>query len=712
MTHKPPTQSYLSLHSPRGANAHFALGMFGTGGGFGLQSARAANEDVFIGLRRGTQIICLPFFKNAQSTELSTFLGEQSRPDEFSVTAFPEEAIQRRLGWGTDTWEAPRISFSLTAPVSGIPDPETGPEKLKDAIAPAIAAQLVIDNRDTSEPLQGFFGVSGLRGIRPLEDDTQGQLTGWVTIQGYGFACDNRANPNVRAVAHWDLPSLFTPPHPQPFRLGGTGVLLVDVPPGELVTVDFALGWYLGGVVTAGEFEESYAYTRYFSNLTDVLGYAVTRTADWRAEAATADRELNQSKLNSDQQFMLGQATRSYWASSMLFGTPSASQPHEVAGTEGGLRWVVNEGSFMMLNTFDLAVDHLFFELRQQPWVVRNVLDSFIASYSYRDLVHFPGEESIHSGGISFTHDQGAFNSFTPPGYSSYEINDQPGCYAYMTQEQLINWIVSAGLYVQHTADLAWAKHNREIITDCLISMLNRDHPDADKRDGIMDLDSSRTGTAEEITTYDSLDPSLGQARRNLYLAVKGWGAYLALEWLFDRLGDRHRQDESRQAAERAAQTIAAAFDPKLGYIPALLDGLDQSPIIPAVEGLIFPSQMGLFETVSLDGPYGELILKLRTHLENVLKPGVCLFPTGSWKLSAHSENSWISKVFLCQHIARKVLGIDFGEDQGIQDRAHADWWRIGSPSNPGIDQIFAGKTTEIGFYYPRAVTNILWLEE
>jgi hypothetical protein len=480
---------------------------------------------------------------------------------------------------------------------------------------------------------------------------------------------------------------MFTPPGPLPFALAGMGALLIDVAPGEIATLDFALGWYLGHAVTAGLHTCPYAYTHYDDSLAAVLRHAITRLPAWRSEAETADRQLAASKLNADQQFMVAQATRSYWASSMLF-TDQNQQP----------RWVVNEGSFMMLNTFDLAVDHLFFELRQQPWVVKNVLDSFADEYSYHDQC-----------GVSFTHDQGSFNTFSPRGYSSYEISGQPGCYAYMTQEQLINWIACAALYVRSTGDQSWAEGRRSLIEDCLASMLNRDHPDPARRDGVMDVDSSRTLTSEEITTYDSLDPSLGQARRNLYLAVKGWGAYLGLEWLFKSLDDFQHALIARQAAEQAAHTIAAAYDPSLGYIPAILGSDDPSPIIPAIEGLIFPYQMGMNEAVSADGPYGAMIQKLRLHLENVLKPGVCQFADGSWKLSARSENSWISKVFLCQHIARQILGMTFDP---AQDRAHADWWRVGSAPNPGIDQIFAGKTSEVGFYYPRAVTNILWLDE
>ncbi|PWH16121.1 MAG: hypothetical protein DDG60_04525, partial [Anaerolineae bacterium] len=94
-------------------------------------------------------------------------------------------------------------------------------------------------------------------------------------------------------------------------------------------------------------------------------------------------------------------------------------------------------------------------------------------------------------------------------------------------------------------------------------------------------------------------------------------------------------------------------------------------------------------------------------HLETILKPGICLFDDGGWKLSSHSVNSWMSKIFLAQYVAEQVL--DLPADSRA-DRAHADWWRIGCPTNPGIDQIFAGTTPERNFFYPRAVTSYLWL--
>ena len=69
------TINFQSLHSPRVAHAHFALGLFG-GGGFAYESDRAASNDVFMGWKRGNQIACFPFFRNAQSAELAAFVGE------------------------------------------------------------------------------------------------------------------------------------------------------------------------------------------------------------------------------------------------------------------------------------------------------------------------------------------------------------------------------------------------------------------------------------------------------------------------------------------------------------------------------------------------------------------------------------------------------------------------------------------------------------
>ena len=65
---------------------------------------------------------------------------------------------------------------------------------------------------------------------------------------------------------------------------------------------------------------------------------------------------------------MIAHATHSYYGSTQLLEVDR--QPF----------WVVNEGEYCMMNTLDLAVDHVFWELEHNPWLVRNLLDTFVSS--------------------------------------------------------------------------------------------------------------------------------------------------------------------------------------------------------------------------------------------------------------------------------------------------------------------------------------------
>ncbi len=101
--------------------------------------------------------------------------------------------------------------------------------------------------------------------------------------------------------------------------------------------------------------------------------------------------------------------------------------------------------------------------------------------------------------------------------------------------------------------------------------------------------------------------------------------------------------------------------------------------------------------------------MALSVHLQAVLKPGVCLFDDGGWRLSSTSVNSWLSKIYLCQFVARKVLGF---ESNPSADTAHVDW--LTRPENAywaWSDQCHEG-TMKGSKYYPRGVTSVLWLEE
>ena len=67
------------------------------------------------------------------------------------------------------------------------------------------------------------------------------------------------------------------------------------------------------------------------------------------------------------------------------------------------------------MNTFDLTVDHLFFEMEFNPWTVENELDWFVRRYAYHDELRLPNDNQEYSGGISFTHDMGVGESLFSP---------------------------------------------------------------------------------------------------------------------------------------------------------------------------------------------------------------------------------------------------------------------------------------------------------
>lgn len=705
-TPKPtPPGFHLAMHSPRGANASFALGALDAGGGFLHDQPFVPEQEVFVGLKRGDTVTCLPFFKKEEvNLEEAYDFGAPKKKNTVALKKYRPEEVARRYGLATDTWSVPGLTFSIATPVDGVPDPRTtSADTLKRSIVPAIPARLTVDNTGGTEPLVGVFGVREQLGMYSPGDRAPGELAGFVAPKGFGIAFDpRRQGPSVKEVADFSPHQLFGRLEPCFYRLGPMGGLTVEVAPGAKKTVDFVLGWYHPGPATRGARRLDYLYRRSFASIEEVFAFALAHAAERWAEAAHYDAVLAAKPLSDDQRFLVAHAMHSYWASTMLF---------DEAGVP---RWVTNEGSYMMMNTFDLSVDHLFYETRWMPWTVKSQLDTFVDEYSYHDTVHPHDDPAKHyPGGIAFTHDQGLYNTWSPRGSSSYEMTNKHGCLSYMSHEQLCNWVVSAAVYYHATRDAEWLERRKGVVADCLASLENRDHHDPAKRDGIMDFEGDRCGVGTEITTYDSLDPSLGQSRRNLYLAGKCWASYLGIARM---LGDvkeplyRAAVDRALAGAKRAAATMTAAFDEKLGYIPAILDGKDTSAIIPAIEGLAYPANFGMADAVSPAGSFGAYVKALRRHFEGVFRPDRCIFPDNGWRLSANSINTWMSKIFLCQYVARDILGIDFGAEGSKHDRAHAHWWGVVCAGCPGIDQYFWGNPYGWGFHYPRAVTAVLWL--
>ncbi len=700
---KKNTIFYNAHHSPIGSFASFTLGYKGRNGGFGLELDKPADQDIYIGLESTdhSSYETLPFYEGIEDESARYDMDGDAIRKDIRLKNFEDSAIEREFQLGTDTWKAGDLTFSIYSPVRALPDPEGGNETdFIQSIIPAIYIDITVDNTKHAKKRQAFFGFSAgdsIAEFRNFNEVSQGRYTG--VGQGRQMALLTKAD-NVLAANDFTIEKLLTETRKEnyTFGLGNVSAMIMDIMPGEKKTFKFVACFYRDGYVTTA-LDTKYYYRKYFSNIEAVGEYALENYDLLRQECQNANKLIQGEHLSDDQKFMMIHSIRSYYGST------------EFLELEGQPFWIVNEGEYRMMNTFDLMVDQLFFEIKMNPWTVKNELNMFVKRYSYVDKVNFPGDSELYEGGISFTHDMGVGNSLSRPGYSAYERFGLTSCFSHMTHEQLVNWVCCASVYVEQTNDVQWLKKQSQVFIDCLKSMINRDHPQAKNRNGIMSLDSSRVMGGSEITTYDSLDESLGQARGNVYLATKSWAAYVALEKILIELQELKYAEQAKNQAILCANTIAKNMTEE-GYIPAIFEEGNRSRIIPAIEGLVFPLYTGTPKALDPEGQYGPMIQALQKHLHTVLVEGTCLFADGGWKLSSTSDNSWLSKIYLCQFVARKVLKLEWNELARRADKAHVRWLLHPKESyHCWSDQMMSGLAVG-SKYYPRGVTSILWLDE
>ena len=715
MSHElPPLAGNISFnaqHSPMGAFMSFTCGNFGTRGGVGLQIGQPGNQDLYVGVKDGDRKSdssprCLPFYQGNDRDATAAFLveaGPEQQTAKEKVQAYRANQIRRFYGWGTDRWQTDELDFRIHTPFGSIPDPKTAaPQHLRDALLPAITARLTVDNRKGNGTKTGFFAMHFHEpGARPLDLGSNSRVrVAFAYRRDFGIAAElreagNSANPAATPFLfqRWTVNEGLREANPI-HMLGNAAGFGFEVPAGKAYELVIAIGGYLDHIVTTG-LEGKYLYAHHFGSLGEVLFKALERADELRATAEARDQELLASGLSADQQFLIAHSTRSYYGSTQLL---------EVGGEPF---FIVNEGEYCMMNTLDLSIDHVFWELKQNPWVVRNLLENFVRHYSYIDEVkHERAPDSrLLPGGISFTHDMGVHNNFSPQGTSSYELKDLTGCFSYMTAEQLCNWSLLAATYVLKTGDQRWARLNQHVLAACVSSLENRGG-----ETGYVHYDSSRCEKGAEITTYDSLDNSLAQTRNNIYMAVKCWAAYLGLALVLEKL-DIPNAKTAREEMARIEQDLQRRAN-KEGVFPAVFEEDNpgyNSRILPACEGLIYPLVWGVREKSALNEALRKhtLALLLDPQRRN-------LFPGGGIKLSSTSNNSWMSKIAIFMHVARRVFGLD--QDEQVKqiftaaDAAHVKWQTDGSNYWACCDQIVSGKA-QGSRYYPRIVTSTLWMD-
>lgn len=677
-------KSFYAHHSAFGAFSSFMMGKVGKGGGFVLSDVKPPQNNLFIGFKEKGVVKLLPFCNIDSGSAEEQFTGEiaSDSKKEKLVQIFPENEVEREMGWSSDTWTAGKFKFSLITPFGYVKEPSSmSEEEKKYAFAPVIFAQISFDNKESQSDIEMIFGVEGLK--RRISLTTDNKYLGAAFGRSFGFGTPY--SEDVKELSRLDILDSWCKENYQNHDLGTAPSLIFKVPAGETKTYTIVLATYQAGIITTGIDTEFY-YTKLFKSLEEVIAFG-TRNADYYLTMAKErDNELEDSGLNEYRKFLIAHAAHSYHASSQL-----------MVKEDGNPLWVVNEGEYIMMNTFDLTVDHVFWEMKFHPWTITNALDLFVDRYSYHD-----------QAGIAFTHDMGVANGFSPKGYSAYELPDLTGCFSYMTHEELLNWIITGAVYALKLKDEKWLKKSLEIFVEGMKSLTARDK----NNDGIMDVDGCRCEAGSEITTYDSLDTSLGQSRNNLYLGTKSWAAYILLYHIFKEQGLTELSKEAFEKAKSAAATIVSKFDKENGYIPAVFEKGNTSRIIPAVEALVYPYTIGDCDSVSENGTFGELVKVLKKHTETIMKPGCCIDAvSGGWKLSSTSKNTWNSKIFLCQYVIEKILKMNFKNEEEC-DKVHAMWQQVSCSEEGATDQVNSDDGTPRGSrLYPRLVTSILWMK-
>ncbi len=746
---------FNAQHSPMGAFMSFTCGNFGTRGGIGLQIGQPGDQEVFIGFKDGDRhsdatLKCLPFYSAAIDRSADAFLVEQAGPSEQNVkpdaVPFKESEFSRSYGWASDQWLAEGLSFTVYSPFGSIPDPDIeSKERMRQGLLPAVIARLVLDNTSGTDTRTAMFALNHARpGSRILEDNLGNGRLAFAFRREAGGAAElldfTASEDGVKIDAapfifmRWSASDGVRERHNPVHLLGSCPGFGFEVPAGKKYGITIALGSYLEGIQTNG-LEGRYLYTRYFAGLADVLKTALDNAAQLVSTAQALDSKLDQAPVSDDQRFLISHATHSYYGSTQLLEVKRRPL------------WVVNEGEYCMMNTLDLAVDHVFWELEHNPWLVRNLLDTFVRRYSYKDKVKVyksdfapsvdtvqmdpsqtpppPDEAQLQRpyvtkpGGISFCHDMGAHNNFSPRGRSSYELANLTGCFSYMTVEQLCNWVLTAGCYVAKTRDFAWLKSNKAVVDACLASMINRSGDV-----GFAQFDSTRCAGGQEITTYDSLDHSLAQTRNNIYIAVKSWATYWSLALMFRELGDAASQARCKDLAAKVAAVVCAQV--QNGVLPAIFEKSNpgySSRILPAVEGCVYTLYFVntgfagcTLEQIFATEPEKQMFGVLKEHTRNLLLDPERrnLFADGGIKLSSTSNNSWMSKIAIFMHVSRRVFHLDsepeIAEVFRQADAAHVKWQTEGSSYWACCDQIVSGEG-KASRYYPRIITSALWME-
>jgi xylan 1,4-beta-xylosidase len=626
------TSLFSTAHAPVGAWASFHFG--GPAQGARIQQnglPTEQNADLLVGVQRGSVTTILPFVEAPEA--YAGWRVAEAADISRSLTPCVEEFASAATG----------MTFRVFTPHAALPNPKRS-GNLQYATAPGVLMELIIDNSQSDSPATAFVALNakGSSRLRPADWSSKtlsgvGHAGDWLlaatTVKGEVFTVQSRSFAERLASG--------VPVVEAESSLGG---VVIQVPARATKSVNLVLAFFDAGNATQG-IHGRYLYTAYFQRIEAVANFLLLNAQKIRESCENLDKRLTEACEDSAKLSVFSRAVRTYEGRTQL--TDAEGVPYFTVLDEAGHR-----------NTLDSAVDQLPWELFRNPWVIRNVLDLYTGSYSYRDQLRGEAAPS-QEGGLIFARDCGLGSCYSPNGISSSERTGMRGGGAFMSTESLLNGVYLLTSYALVANDTPWSKTRLPFARDLLTSMENRDNTDPVKRTGILKAEAAQAGDGAEVTAYVGCGAALERVPGNLILAVKTFCASLMLTTYFQGNNDLHSADYSYAFAQKTAVSLVAALDQGTGILPAnLLDGgATGESVIAALEPLAVPTYLGLTSTLAEYFP--ELFEALKRHALSCLKGGCIDAATGSLRLTSASGVVIPSKVVSVLYVLERLFGID-----------------------------------------------------
>lgn len=673
------TKLFNTHHSPIGAWASLTFGHMTSGISIDHEDPKVKDSGAFLaGIVANGNLSSICFTKD-----------DTLRKDYGGV---PSSEICRTLTASKDIYSHRNFSLTVYTPYPSLPDPDTSVIRDQDC-PPGILMDLTVDNTDGSDELTAFLGFA-LTDAKRAYATTGDGLHILRHKNDWEFTCVQI--PDSYMVRGLDALTQLRKGG-QIVQQNGAAFFCLTVPPGERRTLSVSWCVYTQSG-SNGELLTDYYYSHLFKDLREVSTKFHTLSEYLRGKADELDHLYEKSTADISCKEFFYQALRAYYASSQL-----------LIDSEDRIHWSLSEGGYLWRNTMDLCADHIAFELRHNPWVVRSLMDDFLTHYTYRDEVTFAAYPGVYPGGISFTHDMGCYYTYSEKGHSAYERkNDSAdGFYFYMTTEELLNGIYCICSYVLSTGDVTWLSKYPSLLADLMESLENRDAPNDADRNGILKAQTLRGGACNlESTTYDALDHSLQSASGNIYVYIKTWCALVLLEKCADLLKKDDIAARARRMHERCISSASFFESADHPWLKANAYSDIPGAVCAAAEPLAIPYALGILDLAKEP----ELFDLMHKHLSACLQTGVCIDSvSGGLRLSSTSTNTWPSKSALTVYVAIKALNMPL--PRSVIDEM-IGWTTESASACTVSDQINCETREVIGApYYPRIVTGILLLE-